>query len=114
MESKSFDDLKKLLINYLERKCTADEKLRLYNLLMMPENELSIKEILLHHLHEFDETTIESTVDFDLIYQRIINEIEEHEEIEDEKLKFEINKKSIDSAGFKVSYLLMQNTRIIQ
>ena len=34
--------------------------------------------------------------------------------IEDEKLKFEINKKSIDSAGFKVSYLLMQNTRIIQ
>jgi hypothetical protein len=34
--------------------------------------------------------------------------------IEDEKLKFEINKKSIESAGFKVSYLLMQNTRIIQ
>ena len=34
--------------------------------------------------------------------------------IEDEKLKFEINKKSIDSAGFKVSYLLMQNNRIIQ
>jgi len=34
--------------------------------------------------------------------------------VEDEKLKFEINKKSIDSAGFKVSYLLMQNTRIIQ
>jgi hypothetical protein len=34
--------------------------------------------------------------------------------IEDEKLKFEINKKSMDFAGFKVSYLLMQNTRIIQ
>jgi len=34
--------------------------------------------------------------------------------IEDEKLKFEINKKSMDSAGFRVSYLLMQNTRIIQ
>jgi hypothetical protein len=34
--------------------------------------------------------------------------------IEDEKLKFEINEKSIDSAGFKVSYLLMQNTRIVQ
>jgi hypothetical protein len=34
--------------------------------------------------------------------------------IEDEKLKFEINEKSITSAGFKVSYLLMQNTRIIQ
>lgn len=34
--------------------------------------------------------------------------------IEDEKLKFEINKKSLDSAGFKVSYLLMQNTRITQ
>jgi hypothetical protein len=34
--------------------------------------------------------------------------------IEDEKLKFEINKKSIDSAGFKVSYLLLQNTRITQ
>jgi hypothetical protein len=34
--------------------------------------------------------------------------------IEDEKLKFEINEKSIVSAGFKVSYLLMQNTRKIQ
>lgn len=34
--------------------------------------------------------------------------------LEDEKLKFEINEKSINSAGFKVSYLLMQNARIIQ
>jgi hypothetical protein len=34
--------------------------------------------------------------------------------LEDEKLKFEINEKSILSAGFKVSYLLMQNTRKIQ
>jgi len=34
--------------------------------------------------------------------------------LEDEKLKFEINEKSLLSAGFKVSYLLMQNTRIIQ
>lgn len=34
--------------------------------------------------------------------------------LEDEKLKFEINEKSLGSAGFKVSYLLMQNTRIIQ
>jgi hypothetical protein len=33
--------------------------------------------------------------------------------IEDEKLKFEINDKTINSAGFKVSYLLMQNTRLI-
>jgi len=34
--------------------------------------------------------------------------------IEDEKLKFEINEKSIISAGFKVSYLLMQNTKKTQ
>jgi len=34
--------------------------------------------------------------------------------IEDEKLKFEINEQSIVSAGFKVSYLLMQNTRKVQ
>lgn len=34
--------------------------------------------------------------------------------LEHENLKFEINEKSMDSAGFKVSYLLMQNTRIIQ
>jgi hypothetical protein len=33
--------------------------------------------------------------------------------IEDEKLKFEINEKTINSAGFKVSYLLLQNTRLI-
>jgi hypothetical protein len=33
--------------------------------------------------------------------------------IEDEKLKFEINDKTINSAGFKVSYLLLQNTRLI-
>jgi hypothetical protein len=34
--------------------------------------------------------------------------------IEEEKLKFEINEKSLASAGFKVSYLLMQNNRIIK
>jgi hypothetical protein len=34
--------------------------------------------------------------------------------LEDEMLKFEINEKSIESAGFKVSYLLMQNTRIVK
>jgi|WetSurMetagenome_2_1015567.scaffolds.fasta_scaffold00395_2 hypothetical protein len=34
--------------------------------------------------------------------------------LEDEKLKFEINEKSVGLAGFKVSYLLMQNTRIIK
>ena len=34
--------------------------------------------------------------------------------LEDEKLKFEINEKSIATAGFKVSYLLMQSTRIVQ
>jgi hypothetical protein len=34
--------------------------------------------------------------------------------LENEKLKFEINEKSIVSAGLKVSYLLMQNTRIIK
>jgi hypothetical protein len=34
--------------------------------------------------------------------------------LEDERLKFEINEKSLGSAGFKVSYLLMQNTKIIQ
>lgn len=34
--------------------------------------------------------------------------------LEEEKLKFEINEKSVTSAGFKVSYLLMQNTRIVQ
>src|SRR5512133_3806133 len=33
--------------------------------------------------------------------------------IEDEKLKFEINDETIESAGFKVSYLLLQNTRLI-
>jgi hypothetical protein len=32
--------------------------------------------------------------------------------IEDEKLKFEINDETIESAGFKVSYLLLQNTRL--
>jgi len=95
MESRTLADLKKLLINYLERKCTADEKLRLYKLLMMPENELSLKEILLQHLHEFNETDIESNVDFDRIYQRIITEIEEHEEFEDDKLKIERKTKII-------------------
>jgi hypothetical protein len=34
--------------------------------------------------------------------------------IENEKLKFEINQTSINSAGFKVSYLLLQNTRVLQ
>jgi preprotein translocase subunit Sec61beta len=34
--------------------------------------------------------------------------------VEEEKLKFEINETSIVSAGFKVSYLLLQNNRIIK
>jgi YfiR/HmsC-like len=34
--------------------------------------------------------------------------------IEEEKLKFEINERSMVSAGFKVSYLLMQNNRVIK
>lgn len=34
--------------------------------------------------------------------------------IEDEKLKFEINELTMGSAGFKVSYLLKQNIRIIR
>lgn len=34
--------------------------------------------------------------------------------IDEEKLKFEINEKSMVSAGFKVSYLLMQNNRVIK
>jgi len=34
--------------------------------------------------------------------------------IEEEKLKFEINEKSMVSAGFKLSYLLLQNNRIIK
>jgi hypothetical protein len=34
--------------------------------------------------------------------------------IEEEKLKFEINETSMVSAGFKVSYLLLQNNRIIK
>jgi hypothetical protein len=34
--------------------------------------------------------------------------------IEEEKLKFEINEKSMVSAGFKVSYLLLQNNRVIK
>jgi len=34
--------------------------------------------------------------------------------IEEEKLKFEINEKSMVSAGFKVSYLLMQSNRVIK
>src|ERR1035437_369141 len=89
MESKPLADLKNLLIKYLEQKCTDEEKLRMYNLLIMPENELSVKEILLQHLHEFDETGIESNVDFDHIYQRIINEIEDCEKLEGEKLKIE-------------------------
>ena len=95
MESKTLADLKELLIKHVERKCTGEEKLRLYNLLLMPENELSIKEILLQHLHDFDETAIENNVDFDGIYQRIITEIEEHEELEEEKLRIERRAKVI-------------------
>ena len=101
MESKPLADLKELLINYLERKGTDDEKFRLYNLLMMPENELSVKDILLHHLQDFDETAIESKIDFDRIYQCIITEIEDHEEIENQKLKIERKSKIIRL--FKIS-----------
>jgi hypothetical protein len=43
MEYPTQPNLKELLLKYLERKCTREEKLRLYTLLMMPENEFSVK-----------------------------------------------------------------------
>src|ERR1035437_1182688 len=89
MEYHTQPNLKELLLKYLERKCSKDEKLRLYTLLMMPENELSVKDILLQHLHEFDETTFDNTVDFDLIFKRIITEIEDNEDQVEKTIKTE-------------------------
>jgi ferric-dicitrate binding protein FerR (iron transport regulator) len=88
-------NLKELLIKYLERKCSKDEKLRLYNLLLMPENEISVKDILLQNLHEFNEIGNDNSVDFDLIYKHIISEIEEHEDQQEEKQKTERKTKII-------------------
>jgi transmembrane sensor len=89
MEYPTQPNLKELLLKYLERKCSKDEKLRLYTLLMMPENELSVKDILLQHLHEFNETVFDNKVDFDLIYKRIITEIEDNEDQVENTFKIE-------------------------
>jgi len=95
MEYPTQPNLKELLLKYLERKCTREEKLRLYTLLMMPENEFSVKEILLQHLDEFDETGFDNSVDFGVIYKRIIDEIEVNEDQEEKKDKIERKAKII-------------------
>jgi len=89
MEYPTQPNLKELLLKYLERKCTREEKLRLYTLLMMPENEFSVKEILLQHLDEFDEMGFDNSVDFGVIYKRIIDEIEVNEDQEEKKDKID-------------------------
>ncbi len=76
--------IKELLIKYSDRKCSQDEKLSLYKLLMIPENETPVKEILFEHLNEFDETGYDNSVDFDRIYKHIVSEIEDHEIQEEE------------------------------
>jgi transmembrane sensor len=89
MKHLTLPNLKELLIKYLERKCSLDEKLRLYTLLTMPENEMSVKDILMQQLDEFDEIGYDNSVDFDRIYKHIITEIEEHEDQQVETQKSE-------------------------
>ena len=87
MKSTPLDDFKDLIIKYFTGKCNDEEKLKMCHVLLIPENELKVKEILLQHLSEFNQDN-EQNVEFDHIYKRIINEIQNNEKIEERRLKF--------------------------
>jgi transmembrane sensor len=79
-------ELETLLTRYLEKKCSPEEKQKLYELLSSSDNERSFKELLLSHLSDFNEYQYENhSVDFDNIYTQILSELKHREINESEK-----------------------------
>lgn len=79
-------EIEDLIVRHLENNCTNEEKQRLNELLLVPGNELLIKEILLSQLSEYPEAPQEAQhVDFDRIFSQLLAQINHRETLETEK-----------------------------
>jgi transmembrane sensor len=82
----SSKEIEILLIKYLEKSCTPEEKLDFYSLLSSADDERTLKEIFFSHLAEFNEDQYKNhSADFDRIYNQILSEINERDILESEK-----------------------------
>ena len=88
MEAKNNLVIENLLRKVFEGKFNLNEKQQLYDLLETSENENSIKEILFKHLTEYnDDQSDNKVIDFDRLYNEILNEIKQNDILETERLK---------------------------
>jgi transmembrane sensor len=86
MELNGKSKLEFLLIKFLRKNSSPEEKEDLFRLLSSPDNERIFKDALFAHLSEFDEDQyIQNDVDFNPIYDKIISEIKFRELWESEK-----------------------------
>lgn len=86
MISQNRKEIEDLIVRYLEDKCNDEERQRLNKLLLAPENELHIKEILFSHLSVYPEAPREAQqVDFESIFSHVLSEINHRETLETEK-----------------------------
>ena len=79
-------DINILIANYLENKCTQEEKNQLYELLASSDGERSVKEVLFSHLNEFQSDQYENnSVDFERIYNELLSEIKHRDALNSER-----------------------------
>jgi transmembrane sensor len=76
----SVKDIDKLILRYLEKRCTPEEKDQLYELLTTSDNEKSFKEVIFSHLEEFKDDQYDNhSVDFEKVYTDMLSEIKRRE-----------------------------------
>jgi transmembrane sensor len=81
-------NLKSLLIKYFENGCSDSEKAELYEYLVHPDYANFAKDILLEQLSAFSEPAGQiNEANFDKLYQKILFEISQNEEKENEKVR---------------------------
>lgn len=94
-------ELEGLLKRYLDKKCTQEEKLHLYELLISSASERSFKEVLFSHLIGYNEHEHDyQSVDFSRIYNQILDEIQRREE--------KVSPKRFLQNGIKVKRLILR------
>lgn len=76
MKTYSKQELAFLLSRYIEKKCSPEEKKRLYEIMASSSSDEDLTEILSKQLNEFRETESEgNTVDFNRIFNELMDEI---------------------------------------
>ncbi len=115
MKSELAKELDVLISKYVEKRCSPQEKRRLYELLASSSNETCIIEVLSEHLQEFTENQYENeNLNIDAIYKRLISEINKLESGEKENtliMKKQVLKRTLFRAAavaavFIIAFLL--------